>query len=85
MCKLNILDKLSFILVIIGAINWGLIGLLNFNLVTLFSFGTTIIPRLIYIIIAISGINLITLIFRCKIISFKEWEYVINFIYINSY
>ena len=72
MCKLNILDKLSFILVIIGAINWGLIGLLNFNLVTLFSFGTTIIPRLIYIIIAISGINLITLIFRCKIISFKE-------------
>lgn len=71
MCKLNLLDKLSFILVIIGAINWGLIGLLNFNLVTLFSFGTTIIPRLIYIIIAISGINLITLIFRCKIISFK--------------
>ena len=71
MCKLNLLDKLSFLLVIIGAINWGVIRLLKFNLVTLFSFGTTLIPRLIYVIIAISGINLITLLFRCKIISFK--------------
>lgn len=71
MCKLTIIDKLSFLLVIIGALNWGLIGLLNFNLVTLFSFGTQIIPRLIYIIISIAGINLITLLFRCKIVSFK--------------
>ncbi len=71
MCKINILDKLSFLLVIIGALNWGLIGLLNFNLVTLLSFGVPIVSRIIYIIIAISGINLITLLFRCKLISLK--------------
>ncbi|GAA0069367.1 DUF378 domain-containing protein [Clostridium sardiniense] len=71
MCKINILDKLSFLLVIIGALNWGLIGLLNFNLVTLLSFGIAMVSRIIYILIAISGINLITLLFRCKLISLK--------------
>lgn len=30
---MNILQKISLILTIIGAINWGLIGLFNFNLV----------------------------------------------------
>ncbi len=35
MYKLNIFDKISFILVILGAFNWGLIGLLNINLVSL--------------------------------------------------
>lgn len=71
MCKINILDKLSFLLVIIGALNWGLVGLLNFNLVTLLSFEVAMVSRIIYILIAISGINLITLLFRCKLISLK--------------
>ena len=30
---MNILQKISLVLTIIGAINWGLIGLFNFNLV----------------------------------------------------
>lgn len=71
MCKLNIFDKLSFLLIIIGSINWGLIGLLNFNLVTFLSFGYGMITRAIYILIAISSINLIGLLFRCNFISFK--------------
>ncbi|WP_455796648.1 DUF378 domain-containing protein [Clostridium butyricum] len=33
MCKLNIFDKLSFLLVLIGSLNWGTIGLLDFNIV----------------------------------------------------
>ncbi|MEG1002432.1 DUF378 domain-containing protein [Clostridium sp.] len=71
MCKLNIFDKLSFLLVIIGSINWGLIGLLNFNLVTSLSFGFGMISRIVYVLIAISSINLISLLFRCKLISLK--------------
>ncbi|MGL4571915.1 MAG: DUF378 domain-containing protein [Clostridium sp.] len=71
MCKLNIFDKLSFLLVIIGSLNWGLIGLLNFNLVTSLSFGFGMISRIVYVLIAISSINLISLLFRCKLISLK--------------
>ncbi|MDQ0148971.1 DUF378 domain-containing protein [Eubacterium multiforme] len=71
MCKINILDKLSFILVVIGALNWGFVGLLNFNLVTFITCGIPIISRIIYILIALSGINLISLLFRCKLISLK--------------
>ncbi|ACD25142.1 MULTISPECIES: DUF378 domain-containing protein [unclassified Clostridium] len=66
MYKLNIFDKISFILVILGALNWGLIGLLNINLVTIFSFGIPIVQRIIYIIIFLSALNLIALLFKCN-------------------
>ncbi|HBJ1655991.1 TPA: DUF378 domain-containing protein, partial [Clostridium botulinum] len=65
MYKLNIFDKISFILVILGAFNWGLIGLLNINLVTILSFGIPIIQRIIYIIIFLSSLNLLSLLFKC--------------------
>ncbi len=58
MYKLNIFDKISFILVILGAFNWGLIGLLNINLVTILSFGIPIIQRIIYIIIFLSSLKI---------------------------
>ncbi|MBW6409715.1 DUF378 domain-containing protein [Clostridium weizhouense] len=68
MCKLNLFDKISFILVIIGAFNWGLIGLLNVNLVNIVSLGFPLIQRIIYVIIFLSSLNLISLIFRCNLI-----------------
>ncbi len=44
------------ILAIIGALNWGLVGLLNFNLVSSL-FGTqTLMSRLVYGIVGLSGI-----------------------------
>lgn len=59
MCKISLLDKISFLLVIIGALNWGLFGLFNFDVVNfLFSF-STILVRAIYILIGLAGINLI--------------------------
>ncbi len=57
MYKLNIFDKISFILVILGAFNWGLIGLLNINLVTILSFGIPIIQRIMYIITLTKFLN----------------------------
>lgn len=59
MCKVSILDKISFILVIIGALNWGIIGVCNFNLVH-FLFGfSEILTRSIYLLVGLAGINLI--------------------------
>ena len=46
----------AFVLVIIGAINWGLVGLLNMDLVaTLFGAGSGI-ARLVYVLVGLSGV-----------------------------
>lgn len=72
MCKLNIFDKLSLLLVLIGSLNWGTIGLLDFNLINLFCIGITILERLVYILVCASALNLSSLLFRCNIISFND-------------
>ncbi|GKU24722.1 DUF378 domain-containing protein [Clostridium folliculivorans] len=66
MYKLSLIDKLSFLLVLIGAINWGLIGLLNFNLVRLISLGNCYIERIIYILVFAGAVNLIVVLLRSK-------------------
>ena len=59
------LDKISLTLTIIGAINWGLIGLFQFDLVAwIFGGQSAIISRIIYTIIALAGIWCISLLFR---------------------
>lgn len=66
MYKLTTIDKLSFILVLIGALNWGLLGLLNFNLVS-FIFGSVpFLARAIYILVGLSAVNIIVFILRNK-------------------
>jgi len=50
----------STILVIIGAINWGLIGLFHFNLVEALFGSIPILVKLIYILVALSGLYLST-------------------------
>ena len=72
MCKINLLDKISFILVLLGAINWGLIGLLNLNLVSIVVAGSVILQRLVYIIIFASAIDLILLVFRCDLFNLNN-------------
>lgn len=59
------LDKISLTLTIIGAINWGLIGLFQFDLVAwIFGGQGTIISRIIYTVIALAGIWCISLLFK---------------------
>ena len=59
------LDKISLVLTIIGAINWGLIGLFQFDLVAwIFGGQDAIISRIIYTVIALAGIWCISLLFR---------------------
>lgn len=60
---MKIVDKIALILIIIGAINWGLIGIFHFNLVDSI-FGTmSVISRIIYALVGISGLWGIKLIF----------------------
>ena len=48
------LDKVTFTLVIVGALNWGLIGLFGFNLVSTI-FGTGVVERVVYSIVGVSA------------------------------
>ncbi|MGB6976200.1 MAG: DUF378 domain-containing protein [Gammaproteobacteria bacterium] len=55
----NTWDWIAFVLVIIGGINWGLLGLFNFNVIGgIFSF-IPFLARLIYILIGIAAIYMI--------------------------
>ena len=53
---MKIVDKIALILIIIGAINWGLIGLFRFNLVELIFGDMTILARIVYSLVGISGL-----------------------------
>lgn len=53
---MNTLYKVTLVLAIIGCVNWGLVGIMNFNLVE-FLFGDgTILTRVVYVIVALAGL-----------------------------
>ena len=59
------LDKIALALVIIGGINWGLIGLFGFDLVGwLFGGQGAIVSRIIFTIVGIAALWCISLFFR---------------------
>ncbi|MGK0465828.1 DUF378 domain-containing protein [Clostridium sp.] len=66
MYKLSIIDKLSFIFVLVGALNWGLLGLLNFNLVYFIFKSVPFLVNAIYILVGLSAVNIIIFILRNK-------------------
>ena len=57
------LQKVCLILTIVGAVNWGLIGLLEFNLVEALFGEMTALTRLIYSLVGITGLVNIGLLF----------------------
>lgn len=59
------LDRLALLLVIIGALNWGSIGLFQFDLVAWIGGGMDgLLARIIYTVVAIAGIWCVSLLFR---------------------
>lgn len=59
------LDNISLALVIIGALNWGSIGLFQFDIVAwIFGGQGAILSRIVYTLVALAGIWCISLLFR---------------------
>ena len=59
------MDRLSLLLVIIGALNWGLIGLFQFDLVAfLFGGQGALLARIVYAVVGAAGLWSISLLFR---------------------
>ena len=60
---MKIIDKIALLLIIIGALNWGLIALFEFDLVaTLFGY-MSVISRIVYGLVGLSGLWGIKLLF----------------------
>ncbi len=60
-----ILDRIALILTIIGALNWGSIGLFRFDIVAWLCGGqAALVSRIIYTVVALAGVWCISLLFR---------------------
>lgn len=58
-------DKLALVLLIVGGLNWGLVGIFSFDLVAwLFGGVGAVLSRTVYILVALSAIWCISLLFR---------------------
>jgi uncharacterized membrane protein YuzA (DUF378 family) len=54
--RMNAIDLTALVLVIVGAINWGLVGLFNFNLVSALFGEFTAITRTVYVLVGLAGV-----------------------------
>ena len=61
---MNVLQKIALVIVIIGAINWLLIGVFDFNLVSfIFDDLSTVVSRIIYAVVGVAGLITISALF----------------------
>ena len=62
-----IMDRIALIIAIIGALNWGSIGLFQFDIVAWICGGqSSLLSRIIYTVVALAGVWCISLIFRAR-------------------
>ena len=61
---MKIIDKIALVLIIIGAINWGLIGFFKFDLVATIFGEMSTFSRIIYALVGVSGLWGIKLLFE---------------------
>ena len=60
-----LMDRLARILTIIGALNWGSVGLFQFDLVAWIGGGQGgVVSRILYTLVALAGVWCISLLFR---------------------
>ena len=59
-----VIDYIALILIVIGGLNWGLVGLFNFNLVTAIFGDMTLLARLVYIVVGVAALYTIIYLFK---------------------
>jgi uncharacterized membrane protein YuzA (DUF378 family) len=68
-----LLDRLSLILVILGAVNWLVLGLFQFDAIAwLFGGQSALISRIVYSVIGVAGLWCITLLFRDREVAVRH-------------
>lgn len=61
MNKLNTFDWIAFVLVIVGGLNWGLVGILKFDLVATIFGDMSTLSRIVYTLVGLSAVYLTTI------------------------
>ena len=62
-----IMDRIALLLTIVGALNWGSIGLFRFDIVAwIFGGQDALVSRVIYTLVALAGVWCISLLFRAR-------------------
>ena len=62
------IDRIALILVIIGALNWGTVGLFGFDMVAFLCGGQmAVISRVIYALVGLGGLWCVSLLFRERV------------------
>ncbi len=64
--KCSVLGAIVMILMIVGSLNWGLVGLFDFNLVTFLFHKVAIVERVVYIVVGLAGLYGIYMLCSCK-------------------
>jgi uncharacterized membrane protein YuzA (DUF378 family) len=62
--RFNYADYTALILLIIGGLNWGLVGVFDFDLVALIFGSMTIISRMIYVLVGLSSLYMIYTLYK---------------------
>jgi len=62
----NPIDLLAMILVIVGGLNWGLVGLLELDLVQLIFGSIPILAKIVYIVVGLASLYMIYYITKAK-------------------
>lgn len=76
MSRLTVWDKITLALIIIGALNWGLIGFFRFDLVAaIFGGQLTALSRIVYALVGLSGLWSLSLLFRTEDERIRERAY----------
>jgi len=73
------MDTVALILVIIGAINWGLVGIFQYDLIAgIFGDASNIVARILYTLVGLAGLWSIKFLFRRERIEDRERRPVKN-------
>jgi uncharacterized membrane protein YuzA (DUF378 family) len=54
--EMKVIDVLAAVLVIVGAVNWGLVGLVRFDLVATIFGDMSVISRIVYVLVGLAGV-----------------------------
>ncbi len=57
--KMNVLDWIAFVLVIVGALNWGLVGFFGFDLVAYIFGSMSMIAKIVYDLVGLAAVYML--------------------------
>ena len=63
---MNVLDWIAAVLVIIGGLNWGLVGLFDFDVIATIFGAMSIVSRIIYVVVGVGALYMIATVSKCS-------------------